>query len=105
MLLYYCGDTMAFEAGEISVLVGKSPECDFVVSGAHTSPIHARIEYQEDEFVLIDNSEQDGIYILAEDLGKVHVRAGQVSLRGKGLISLGKPVTEDSTNVIQFVCR
>lgn len=85
------------------LVLGREAGCDIELSVRQVSRRHARIEYLNAEFVLIDQS-INGSYVKFDDGGRIHVVKNQISLRGSGIISLGKPILKRGQNLIYFWC-
>ncbi len=69
--------------------MGRGAENEFVVTDPMASREHARIEYRQDRFVLIDQS-LNGTYLRRDGMPEVALRREEIALEGSGLIGLGK---------------
>ena len=85
------------------VTIGRGPQNDIVVLDNLASRLHARIEYRRGKFVLIAQS-TNGTFVLIQGGEKAYLRREEQALRGTGVISLGRTVSEDSSEAIHFVC-
>ncbi len=84
-----------------SCQVGRDPSCDIVVQGKFVSRAHAKITFKEGKFFLADNS-FNGTYIKFDNGQKIHVSKNEQTLITSGVMSMGKPVDNDSKSVISF---
>ncbi len=63
---------------------------------------HAYCELRRGKFVVVDQG-TNGTYVAADGAEEVYLRREELVLRGKGHISLGKPVAEsDAGDLIRF---
>ena len=74
-----------------SMSMGTEADNDFVCGSAFASRHHARIEFQHNDFFLVDHS-TNGSYVQTEDEQVTHVHRGKLRLWGAGWISLGSPL-------------
>ena len=84
-------DTEGEDAQRPSMTLGKDPANDFVCANPFTSRRHARIEFQHNDFFLVDHS-TNGSYVQTEDEQVTHVHRSRLRLWGDGWISLGSPL-------------
>jgi adenylate cyclase len=73
--------------------MGRGEENELVVNDPLASREHARIEYRQDRFVLIDQS-LNGTFLRREGLAEVALRREAIVLEGAGLIGLGKTTAD-----------
>jgi predicted component of type VI protein secretion system len=85
------------------VLIGRRSGCDLRVVSRHVSREHARVEYRDGVFILVDLS-SNGTFVQSEGGEIADVFRGECQLRGRGVISLGRPVDEGTEDLIEFVC-
>ena len=90
------------ERGVLSV--GRDPHCDVVLDGDYISRTHARIRFQRGKFLLEDCS-TNGTHVRTNDGNVVFLRREKLPLWGSGVISLGKPLSESGTQLIDFRCE
>lgn len=83
------------------ITLGRSAECDLVVQDPRASREHARIEWRQDKFVLVDNS-TNGTYVTVGDEPGFAVRREETVLRGKGRISFGRRWKEGVADVVDY---
>ncbi len=74
-----------------TMTMGKERDNDFVCGSSFASRHHARIEFQHNDFFLVDHS-TNGSYVQTEDEQVTHVHRGKLRLWGAGWISLGSPL-------------
>lgn len=96
------GDTL-FELGDgfPSLTIGRAEQNDLVVQHPLVSRLHARIEYRNRRFVLIDQS-ANGTYISDDDGSSSFVRRDMHVLTGSGSLGLGEPVTPASRLRVRY---
>jgi class 3 adenylate cyclase len=99
------GDRVCELGSEIeSISIGRDDACDLVVNTALASRRHAICELRRGKFVIVDQG-TNGTYVSMAGGGEVYLRREELVLRGKGAISLGKPVAEaDPAELIEFEC-
>jgi hypothetical protein len=90
-------------SGVGAVLIGRRSGCDLRVVSRHVSREHARVEYRDGVFILVDLS-SNGTFVQSEGGEIADVFRGECQLRGRGVISLGRPVDEGTEDLIEFVC-
>lgn len=82
--------------------LGRSEDCDLVVSADLASRTHAKIGVKRGNFILIDES-TNGTYIQTDDGKMSYLRRDEMVLNGQGVISLGSKVNDnDSVWQISF---
>jgi pSer/pThr/pTyr-binding forkhead associated (FHA) protein len=84
--------------------MGRAEENDLVVKGNLISRLHARVEFNRNKFMLIDQS-TNGTFVLGKDGEEAFVRRDSMHIRGEGLIGLGKAPDSNSSQVIRYVCE
>ena len=85
-----CGDVrMSLSAAWPVCTIGRSERCDLRVDGHDVSRIHARIEYRNDRFVVIDLS-ANGTVVGRDGAPTVRVRDEEHRLSGAGTIQVSK---------------
>jgi membrane-bound lytic murein transglycosylase D len=55
--------------------IGRSPQCDFIVSEPAVSKVHAEIKWEEGQWWLVDAQSRNGIYIHGERIQRVSLPA------------------------------
>ena len=86
------------------VTIGRGQQNDIVVLDALASRLHARIEYRRGKFVLVDQS-TNGTYVLTQEGEKAYLRREELTLRGAGVITLGRAAEAEAPEAIHFVCQ
>ncbi|HUP92569.1 MAG TPA: adenylate/guanylate cyclase domain-containing protein [Solimonas sp.] len=84
--------------------IGRDATCAVVVLAGLASRIHAKIEYQRGKFVLADHS-TNGTYVTGEDGREVFLRRETMPLVGRGIISLGCPLLEQTSEPVKYACE
>jgi pSer/pThr/pTyr-binding forkhead associated (FHA) protein len=84
--------------------MGRGSENEFVVSHPLASRLHARIEYRNSRFVLVDQS-LNGTFLHRDGMPDVALRRDEIPLDGAGVISLGKPAAASRTLCVKFAVR
>jgi len=92
----------ALTLGEQSgtLVMGRGKEANLVIKDRLASREHARIEYRRGRFVLTDQS-TNGTYVMTP-AGPLFLRREEMTLFGKGEISLGRSFDEEPTEVVLF---
>ena len=100
-----CGEAVVEISSESdSISIGRDDTCDLVVITELASRKHAHCELRRGKFVLVDQG-TNGTYVSSGGEEEVYLRREEMVLRGKGSISLGKPVAETATDeLIHFEC-
>lgn len=91
-----------FPADQSPVILGRSKQSDFEVPGQFASRQHARIEWHQDNFVLIDQSSNSTFIRTDEGTEVILERTEQYVLHGTGVISLGQSLDTAAGEVIHF---
>lgn len=86
------------------IIMGRSKDCDLMVSSDLSSRHHAQLVYRKGKFVLIDQS-TNGTFVKAQGGKEVYVQQEETPLSGSGFISLGKAVTVDNDHLIYYSCQ
>jgi adenylate cyclase len=103
--LKYQGQELMMTDGRVSVTMGRAEENDIVIKGNLISRLHARIEFNRNKFLLVDQS-TNGTFVLSQSGEESFVRRDSLQLKGEGMIGLGK--TPESTmpgQMLQFSCE
>jgi len=102
--LRYQGQEVLVEDGHANISMGRAEDNHLVVKGNLISRLHARIEYNRNKFMLIDQS-TNGTFVLGKDGEESFVRRDSMQIRGEGLIGLGKAPDSNSSQVIRYTCE
>ena len=101
MILRYRGQSCRVNEQHKKVYLGRGGDCKIVVVNNFASRQHAAVESRSGNFILQDNS-INGTYIRFDDGQVVYINNDEAILRGIGTISLGRPYTENPTELIIF---
>lgn len=86
-------------------VLGRSPDCELVVSTAATSRQHARIIYRKGKFVLIDQS-TNGTFVRQAGASEVCLlKDDEFPLTSAGVIGLGQTTRLPSDDLIRYRCE
>jgi adenylate cyclase len=102
--LRYQGQELLVQDGRANITMGRAEENDLVVKGNLISRLHARVEFNRNKFMLIDQS-TNGTFVIGKDGEEAFVRRDSMQIRGEGLIGLGKAPDSNSSQVIRYVCE
>jgi len=102
--LRYQGQEVLVQEGRANITMGRAEENDLVVKGNLISRLHARVEFNRNKFMLIDQS-TNGTFVIGKDGEEAFVRRDSMQIRGEGLIGLGKVPDSNSSQVIRYVCE
>ena len=86
------------------VVIGRADESDVIVRGNLISRLHARIEFNRNRFTLTDQS-TNGTFVQITGQEEAFVRRDTISIKGEGMIGLGKTPDVDSPQTLRFVCE
>ena len=105
LVLRYRGEEQIFTPGPRIFSIGRSKDCDIVVSDRLSSRRHARFVYRKGKFVLIDHS-TNGTFIKMNGQTEIClVEQEQLPLTGSGILGLGFSTSRCVENVIYFSCN
>lgn len=90
-----------FAPARMPVSLGRDGACDLPVDHPLASRRHAQCEHIRGKFVFADHS-TNGSFITGEDGREVFLRRENMPLVGRGVISLGCPVREQTGAVLRF---
>lgn len=99
--LNYGGQVLAINQSRKRVVIGREAGCDIIVSGKLISRQHASVELRSGKYVLSDHS-ANGTYVCFADGQEVFLVREEVTLQGKGSISLGQSCTEGDAEIIEY---
>jgi class 3 adenylate cyclase len=102
--LRYQGQEVLVDGTHANISMGRAEENDLVIKGNLISRLHARVEFNRNKFILIDQS-TNGTFVLGKDGEEAFVRRDSMQIRGEGLIGLGKAPDSNSTQVIRYTCE
>jgi class 3 adenylate cyclase len=104
MRLRYQGQEVLVDDGHANITMGRAEENDLVIKGNLISRLHARVEFNRNKFLLIDQS-TNGTFVIGKDGEESFVRRDSMQIRGEGLIGLGKAPDSNSSQVIRYSCE
>jgi hypothetical protein len=84
------------------VVLGRGDGCEILVRNKLASRQHAGIDYNYGKFLLTDHS-ANGTYIRFGSNADVLIKHQQVVLHSGGKLSFGQPISEDGTDVVEFI--
>ena len=87
-----------------SVSIGRAEENDLIVRGNLISRIHARIDANKSNFVLVDQS-TNGTFVQPEGAPEQFVRRDSFTLAGRGMIGFGRSPERDAATTIRYICE
>ena len=102
--LRYQGQEILVEDGRANISMGRAEENDLVIKGNLISRLHARVEFNRNKFMLIDQS-TNGTFVISKEGEEAFVRRDSMQIRGEGLIGLGKAPDSNSSQVIRYICE
>jgi pSer/pThr/pTyr-binding forkhead associated (FHA) protein len=82
--------TVEISEGNPVVTIGRDPTNDLELPEVHVSRNHCRIERTEHDILLTDSS-VNGTIVVTDDKQEILIKNGSISLKGKGMIFLGRP--------------
>lgn len=84
-----------------TLTIGRADDNDLVVRHSVVSRVHARLEYHDGEFVLIDQS-SNGTYVVSTSGANTYLRRNRCVLEAVGVIGLGEPPVPDSPVTVRY---
>ena len=87
-----------------TLTVGRGGGNGLVVKHSLVSRVHARVEYHEGQFVLIDQS-SNGTYVVSASGRSTYFRRNKCVLEGAGVIGLGKTPARNSPVTLRYETR
>ncbi len=93
------------ETDDSGIQLGRSEECDLVISAELASRFHAKITVKRGKFVLVDQS-TNGTYVKTKEDVRHYLRREELTLRGAGKISLDCRVSvSKSSELVSYEVR
>ncbi|WP_210546423.1 adenylate/guanylate cyclase domain-containing protein [Rhodoferax sp. PAMC 29310] len=93
---------MTFRSYELPIHIGRVPQADFVVTDPRVSRTHARIDWRNGSFMLVDLSSY-GCWVRFSGGGSdLLLRRKECVLHGRGEISLGSSFADLSAATVMF---
>ncbi len=84
-----------------SLTMGRGDRSDIQIDSDLASRVHARVGFQETNFILTDQS-TNGTFVQIDDDDEVYLHNEQIVLRGSGVISLGRRIQGGRGKLIYF---
>ena len=103
--LRYLDVTGEFSGDEMPVHMGRAREAEFVIHDPRVSRLHARIEWRNDAFVLVDMSSFGTCVRFGGAPTEQTLRRDQVVLHDSGEIALGADFSDWSVPTVQFALK
>ncbi|MDO5625952.1 MAG: adenylate/guanylate cyclase domain-containing protein [Pseudomonadota bacterium] len=101
--LSWLGQSKVFASADLPLIIGRVPDCDFIVSDQRVSRQHARIEWADGSFIVTDTSSFGTWVRFADKLtSAVQLRRTHCILHATGELTLGAPFTDFSAPAIAF---
>lgn len=95
---------LVLDEGRAQIAIGRADENDVIIRGNLISRIHARIELARSKFLLIDQS-TNGTFVTSVNGEEAFVRRDSMTLKGTGMIGLGKVPEAESPQTIRYICE
>lgn len=95
------GQVVELGSDRPTLTVGRGAGNDLIVKHSLVSRLHARVEYQEGQFVLIDQS-SNGTYVVSASGRSTYFRRNKCVLEGAGVVGLGKAPARDSPVTLRY---
>jgi adenylate cyclase len=94
-------ERMRVDQWRLSILIGRSKECDLLVNDSFSSRKHLTIKLVRTHFYLFDHS-INGTFVSLASGEEIHVLRRELLLDGSGQICVGRSRTEKPTEIITF---
>jgi adenylate cyclase len=101
--LTFAGHEFFLDAAHPILRLGRGTENDIVVPDTLASRLHARVELRKNKVVLVDQS-LNGTYYRMEGESEGFLRRDEQTLRGRGVISLGRSPDSNAELRVLFTC-
>ncbi len=95
------GRTLYVDAQHPSLLLGREPDNDLILDDPRASRRHARIDYRDNRFALVDHS-SNGSWVETDNGTSVFIKGEEAVLPVHGRIGLGFPAAEGEANMVDF---
>jgi hypothetical protein len=101
LCLRWRDNTMTLVPESPSLAIGRGDQADIQIDSDLASRIHARLGFQQTNFILADQS-TNGTFVQIDDGDEVYLHHEQIVLRGSGVISLGRRIRGGRGKLIYF---
>src|SRR5687767_10755696 len=98
------GQELTVDDRRTNIAIGRAEENDVVVKGNLISRLHARIEFNRNKFMLVDQS-TNGTFVTTREGEEAFVRRDSMQLKGEGLIGFGRVPESGSSLTVKYVCE
>jgi adenylate cyclase len=98
------GQEILLDDSRTHMTIGRAEENDVVIKGNLISRLHAKIEFNRNKFVLIDQS-TNGTFVATREGEEAFVRRDSLQLKGEGMIGFGRVPENGSSLTIKYVCE
>lgn len=102
LMLHYDQTVRELDIRTEPVTIGRDKICALVVDDPRASRLHAKVDYQDNQFVLTDTS-TNGTWLMREGEAEIALKHSAAPLTGRGRISLGHPASSDAA-CVTYVC-
>lgn len=92
----------AFKSSDLPIHLGRVSEAEFVVNDQRVSRLHAKVEWRNGTFVLIDLSSYGTWVRFAGSDTELALRRDECVLHGRGDIALGAPFSDFTVPTVSF---
>jgi hypothetical protein len=94
-------NTLTLDPDSPQLTLGRGEVTDIKIESDLASRIHARLGFQQTNFILTDQS-TNGTFVQIDDAAEVFLHHEQIVLRGHGVISLGRRISSGRGKLIYF---
>ena len=94
--------SMSFSEHQVPIRLGRAPGCEFPIADPRVSREHARISFDNGNFVLADLSTYGTWVHFADPSGEVALRRGDCVLIGSGELAFGAPISDFTAPTATF---
>ncbi len=103
IVLAWLGTNQAFSAIDLPIIIGRMPDCGFIVDDQRVSRHHARLEWTNGTFSITDTS-SFGTWVRFADnqAADIPLRRTHCILHSTGEIALGAPFSDFSAPTVAF---
>ena len=101
MSLRWRDNTMTLLPESPSLTIGRGDQSDIQIESELASRNHARLGFQQTNFILTDQS-TNGTFVQIDNDDEVYLHHEQIVLRGRGVISLGRHIRAGKGKLIYF---
>lgn len=95
------GHTLYVDAKHPSLMLGREPDNDLVLDDPRASRRHARIDFRNNRFSLVDHS-SNGSWVAAGGGKPIFIKGEEAELPPQGRIGLGAPSLDGDGSAVEF---